>query len=268
MNRSDPARSPPPGGADPLAERLGAYARLSEEEVDAIGALQGAPRRLAKGDMLCAEGEASTTLYVLRQGAVLASQALPGGARQILRIHHPGDLMNLSSLGWARTAASLAAATPAVVTPVERDAFGALFVHHPRLAALCHGVAIAESVSLCDRLASVGRTSAAARAALLLLELNVRQHVGAPALTSELTLFLSQTDIADATGMTKVHVNRTLRALSEGGLIARSGREVRLLDRERLVEMCGYVDRLTQISVEWLPAGDTDISAKAGGNLR
>ncbi|MBE7220219.1 MAG: Crp/Fnr family transcriptional regulator [Caulobacteraceae bacterium] len=237
----------------PLAERLGAYASLSEAEQAALEQLQGDPLRLEKDAELCREGEPSTTLFVLVSGAVLASHLLPEGARQILRIHHPGDLMNASCLGWARTAASLDAALPSVVRPVEREAFGALFRTQPRLAALCHGVSVADSVSLCDRLASIGRTSAMARAALLLLELHARQHVGEAEPAPTLSLFLSQADIADATGMTKVHVNRVLRAMSEAGLIARQRREVRLLDRQKLIDMCGYVDRLTHVSIDWLP---------------
>ena len=133
---------------------------------------------------------------MLQSGWCYASTLLDGGARQILRIHHPGDVVNVSCLAWSRVAATVTAATEAEVSPFPRKALADIFSHHPRLAALLFGISTVENVALSDRLKSLGRTDGRARIATLLLELLSRQQLTDGERPNTLDLFLSQAEIA------------------------------------------------------------------------
>jgi len=65
---------------------------------------------------------------------------------------------------------------------------------------------------------------------------------------------LTQEEIGDLTGLTAVHVNRTMRVLSEQGLIGRTGNVLRILAPERLARVANYNRRETAIDQNWLPA--------------
>jgi len=238
---------------DPLVARLDRYIALTAEERRALHSLTTERATIRAGRTLVVEARNSDSMFVLRTGWLHASTVLKGGARQILRIHQPGDLVNNSCLAWSRVVATITAVTDAEVWPFPRDRLTGIFARHQRLAALLYGISIAENVALCDRLKSLGRTDAEARLAALLLELLCRQRIIAPHNGDTLELFLTQNDIADAVGLTKVHVNRVLRKMTEDGLIERSGKSVRIPDIQKLVDLSGFIDRQAEVSTEWFP---------------
>ncbi|HLM42521.1 MAG TPA: AAA family ATPase, partial [Myxococcaceae bacterium] len=83
-----------------------------------------------------------------------------------------------------------------------------------------------------------------ARIATLLLELWSRQRVVDREVDTSFELFLSQVQIADIVGLTKIHVNRLLKEMEGDGLISRSGRrQLTLVDPNRLAALTGFVDR-------------------------
>ena len=65
---------------------------------------------------------------------------------------------------------------------------------------------------------------------------------------------LTQADIGDAVGLTKVHVNRTIREMERRGLIERIGKRVRIKNEAELAAQVGFVDRYAEIATDWLPA--------------
>ena len=240
--------------SDPLVDRLNHYVELTADERNVLAGLQGQRRRFKAGEQVVVETRQSEEMFVLQSGWLYASTLLEGGARQILRIHHPGDIVNVSCLAWSRVAATITSATAAVVSPFPRKALGDIFAHHPRLAALMFGVSTMENVALCDRLKSLGRTDGRARIATLLLELLSRRDLTEDqAGPDTLELFLSQSEIADAVGLTKVHVNRLLKEMTETGLIRREGRHLEIPDKGALVAISGFVNRHADLATDWYP---------------
>ncbi len=243
--------------AEPLLRRLSYYLELTSSEIEVLYALQTQRRRLKAGERVVVEARDSQELFVLQSGWCYASTLLDGGARQILRIHHPGDIINLSCLAWSRVAATITAATEAEVSPFPRQALADIFAHQPRLAALLFGISTVENVALSDRLKSLGRTDGRARIATLLLELLSRQQLTEGGSPDTLDLFLSQAEIADAVGLTKVHVNRLLKEMTETGLIRRDGRHVEVPDKDALVRISGFVNRHADLAMDWFPSPPT-----------
>ncbi len=236
-----------------LAERLGRYLHLVESERRALAGLEETERRLPRGSVLRAEQGSMRELYVVQSGWLYSSILLADGNRQILSLHLPGDFAGDTDLPWNQAPFTLSAATDVTVRAIDRLAFRALFERHPRLGLLIHTLAQAERVALADRLASVGRTSAKARVAALLVDVLRRLRAGKAPVEDGIPLPLTQEEIGDATGLTAVHVNRMMRQLAEDGLISRTNGWVRVLDEERLATVANHVDRHGTIDTGWLP---------------
>lgn len=140
-----------------------------------------------------------------------------------------------------------------MVCPFDRSALSALFVEHPRLAALILVFNQVKRVALTDRLAALGRTSAKARVAALLIDMRNRLRGTDNGLGATYVLGLTQEEIGDATGLTAVHVNRMLRQLEDEQLIAREGGRVTLTDERGLTREANYVNRYEGLELGWLP---------------
>jgi len=149
------------------------------------------------------------------------------------------------------------ALTECAVAPVERAAVGALTAGHPRLAALLIAVDQIERVALTDRLAGLGRTSAKARVAALLIDIRNRLRVVDGTAGDTFQLGLTQEEIGDATGLTAVHVNRMLRQLQDEGLISRDGGRMTFVNEAGLVRTAYHTARDTAraagLDFSWLP---------------
>jgi cAMP-binding proteins - catabolite gene activator and regulatory subunit of cAMP-dependent protein kinases len=237
-----------------LVERLGHYLTLTEREQHAFAQLEGPERIFRRGALIRREHDRAQELFVVNSGWLLSFVLLDDGSRQILRLHLPGDMVGLSCAAFNEATESLVALTDVRLSPVEKSSLSRLFVEHPRLGALLFLIAQAEKVSLSDRLASLGRTSAKARVAALILDTVARLRVMDAKLGDSFAFPLTQEEIGDATGLTAVHVNRMIRALVEDGLIARQANQLTIRNEQRLAEVANYINRYAALDTDWLPS--------------
>ena len=227
---------------------------LTTGEHRALEQLEERERHLRRGATLQRENDRCSEVFILRKGTMMSSVLLDDGSRQILRFLFPGDMMGVSSLVYREAPETITALTDAVVCPFERTAMSKLIGDHPRLAALIMVYNQIERAALTDRLAAMGRTSAKARVAGILLEMRNRMRMLDKATNATFTLGLTQEEIGDATGLTAVHVNRMLRQLEEEGIITREGGRVTLTDERALQRAANFVDRYAGLDLGWLPA--------------
>jgi CRP-like cAMP-binding protein len=110
-----------------------------------------------------------------------------------------------------------------------------------------------DRVTLTERLVSLGRSSAKGRVAALLMWIADRLRFAGLPTGDGFALPLTQEEIGDLTGLTAVHVNRTMRVLAEQGLIARSGATLRIVDTQRLSRIANHGKRRETIDQGWLP---------------
>lgn len=236
-----------------FAEVLSELVDLTEVEREALVKLEERQRQLRRGAVLQRENEACGELFILRKGLMMSYVLLDDGSRQILRFLFPGDMLGMSSSIYNEAPETLAALSDCVVCPFDRAALSEMMVAHPRLAAMVFVYSQIERVALTDRLAALGRTSAKARVAALLLELRNRLRATDKTIDNVFALGLTQEEVGDATGLTAVHVNRMLRQLEEEKMIARVGGRVTLLDERALTRAANYVNRYEGLSLNWLP---------------
>ena len=240
-----------------FADRLGQLTTLTSDERAAVARLEGRERPIRRGAVLVREHEATADLFVLRRGMLTSYVLLSDGSRQILRFLFPGDLVATATLLHAKSTESVVALSDSIVAPIDRLLLAATIAAYPRLSALMIALGQSTQQALSDRLSALGRTSAKARIAALLLELRDGMRRADPAIGATFALIVTQEEIGDATGLTAVHVNRMLRQLEEDALIERVGGRVRLLDEKALVGIANYVDRRAGVDLGWISAPAT-----------
>ena len=225
---------------NPLARKLSHFAPLSRSDHEVLdGWTAGADSFAAHVDLV-AEGTPSQSAFVLLEGMAMRYRTLPDGGRQIMTFLIPGDLCNPHVFLLAARDHSIATITPVRLAPVSRDHLMTVFARRPRLAAALWWSSLQEEAMLRERIVSLGRRDARGRIAYLLCELLWR-HAAIGLTDGEVfRLPLTQTELADALGLTPVHVNRVLREFRDRGLIAIDHRMLHLLNMPSLQALAGF----------------------------
>jgi CRP-like cAMP-binding protein len=236
-----------------LETRLLQHLPLTFAERDALGWLERRERHYEAGEIVLEQGQQTECLYVVSSGWLHASSRLKDGGRQILRFYFVGDITTSFSIAWEYTASALTAVSECTLFEIPRDALGRVFGEHPRLGAMLYGLMASEHVAMSDRLTSVGRQNGMTRIATLLLDIRSRLRVVDGIDGSVFELPLTQQELGDSVGLTKEHVNRSLKALEQTGLIEREGKIIRITDVPALAEMVGFQDRHAHVATDWLP---------------
>jgi CRP/FNR family transcriptional regulator len=237
-----------------FADRLGDLIDLTANERTALARLEERSRELRRGATLLRENDPVSELFILKRGMAMSYVLLDDGSRQILRFLFAGDMIAASSLVYRNSPETIVALTECTVCPFDPTLLATILTDHPRLAALIIVTIQMAKIAMTDRLAALGRTSAKARIAALLLDIRNRMRRADKRIGMVFTLGLTQEEIGDATGLTAVHVNRMLRQLEEDGLIARDAGRVTFVNEPSLARTANYVDRFDGLDLRWLPA--------------
>lgn len=166
-----------------------------------------------KGEDMISEGERPHVLHVVLAGWAQKYKQLPDGRRQILALYMPGQLCDLDLFTVGRSDHSLAAVRGVSVAEIGRSEACALLRRCPNIAQIfCWSELVAAAIQR-EWMINLGQRNALERVAHLLCELYVRQRGTPDPDDGECDFFLTQWQIAEATGLTQVHVNRTVQEL-------------------------------------------------------
>lgn len=183
------------------------------------------------------EGDRPTRCCILFDGMICWNKTTGEGSRQILSFHVSGDLPDLHSLHFGAMDSSLQTISPSTVGFVAHDVVRALTKDHPTIASALWRSTLIDAAIFREWVANVGGRKAYGRVAHLLCELFVRlAAVGRVRDGRRCELPLTQNDIADATGLSVVHANRSLQALRRDNLVRIDKAELEVLDWPRLKE--------------------------------
>jgi CRP-like cAMP-binding protein len=228
---------------DVVVRRLGTASALSEAEQDLLRSLADRRERFAPGEPLIAEGAVALRPRFILSGWACRQRVLSDGRRQIFSFLLPGDSVGLHRRAQPElaTVAALTALETADAEPVLEAARSG---RAPGLTRALEGVEPVEQTLLLDHLVRLGRRTAYERMAHFLLELQRRLEAAGLGDSHRFPMPLTQEILADALGLSVVHVNRTLQQLRRERLIElRSGVAI-LLQREALATIAD--DRLPQ----------------------
>ena len=210
-----------------LNRRLQAYIRLDESDRAELARLSAkSTRRVAAKRDLFREGDAPKFVYLVLDGWACQYRTLRDGRRQIVDFSLPGDLCDLNIFILDRADHSVGALTALTVAEIGRDDLHKVVTANPGITtALWWQELVSKSIHR-EWIVNVGQRSAEERIAHLFVELFLRlESVG---LTSGqcCDFPITQVDLADATGLTAVHVNRTIQELRRKGLVTLEGRRM------------------------------------------
>jgi CRP-like cAMP-binding protein len=173
-------------------------------------------------------------VYVNHDGWLARYKILHDGARQIMDFILPGQVFGLQACLFQRSLYSVVPITETTLSAIPFDVVDSVFERNIVLAKALFWSSAYEAAILGEHLIDTARRSAYERVSHLLLELFVRLNRVNQTNGMTFSIPLTQELIADALGLTTVHVNRTLRALREDKLIAIHGRFFTILDFEAL----------------------------------
>lgn len=226
----------------PLVRKLRQFVTLTPGETAALAAL-GQPLRTARArTTLLPQGQTSGTAVLLHDGWAIRHRTLVDGRRQIIDFVVPGDLCDPSSFMLPHRDFAITAVTSVRFALVEPADVLALLRDSTRLGALLWWLEAQEEYILRAHLVAVGRMNALERIAYLIWELWSRLSAVGLAKDNSFILPATQDLLADATGLSHVHVSRTLGQMARDGLIQRQDHHYRLLDLQRLMRLA-QVDR-------------------------
>jgi CRP-like cAMP-binding protein len=223
-----------------LATKLNVFVRLSDDERTCLDGLEAERIRIRRGGELVHEGQVGHKAYILQFGWACSFKLLPDGGRQIIRFPIGGDLMGLRGLLLRTSDHSFSALTDIVVSSVEATRLAGVFDQFPRLGAAILWAASREEAMVVEHLVSVGRRSAVERTAHFFLELSERLRLVGLGTQEQFKCPLNQYVLADALGLSAIHVNRVLRTLRERRFMTLRDRIVHIHDPDGMKMLAGY----------------------------
>lgn len=222
-------------------------------EVDMVYLLNnlGPVERHAGGTELIREGEVITNPRYLLTGWALRTRYLSDGRRQIFGFVLPGDAIGLCERERPLAATNIIACTPVTLcdaTAVRSVCLG-ITDGFPQITR-AHQVANAlDEVYLLNQVIRIGRQTAYERLVHLILELNSRCQAAGLCDEMSFEMPLTQEMLADALGLSIVHVNRTLQALRREQLIEQRSSILTIKDRARLVAIGEFAEPLVALPI-------------------
>lgn len=218
----------------PLIRKLERLGTLSDEDRRVLEAIPLTPKPVEADRDLAHDGDPASQCHLLVEGFACRSKALEDGRRQIVGFHIPGDIVDLTNLLLGRMDHTVSTLTPVKVVPIAHATILGWVRDHPDLGRLLWRDTLIEAAIFREWVVNVGRRTARERTAHLLCELMMRLHAAGLARDHACDLPITQVELADALGLSNVHVNRTLQELRGDGLIELGGGALVVRDWEGL----------------------------------
>lgn len=222
--------------------KLSTLAPLSADDKSAVGnATRFVTRYRGRADMI-REGDRPGPVFVMLEGWACRYKVLPNGTRQIVGLLMPGDCCDLHVALLAEMDHSIQTITPASVAKIERVEMDALLARHPNVAKAMYVSQLVDEGTMRAWITSMGRRSSVERLAHLMCELYIRARNIGLEVEPDFEMPLSQLLMADALGMTPVHLNRVLKELRLTGAMTISRGKAVIADPKLLVRLAGFDD--------------------------
>lgn len=200
--------------------RLNRRSPLTDEENATFLSLPHREVAFERGAFLLREGDPTERCFVLLSGFAYCQRSTRRGARQILAFHIPGDPLDFQNSLFGQADHSVQTLTPARAALIARSEVEQLVTAFPNLGRALWRDTLAEGSILREWLLSLGQRDAIQRLAHLFCEMAVRQEQAGVSRLPDIHWPMTQEDIGNATGLTAVHVNRTLRRMREENIVS------------------------------------------------
>ncbi|WP_331043605.1 Crp/Fnr family transcriptional regulator [Sphingomonas sp.] len=233
-----PAERPDTFGS--VIRKLQRLTRLDDADREAIAALSFTLGRGRASHYIVRERDQVSNCCILLSGYACRHKTTSDGGRQIVSFHLPGDILDVQHLLFPGADHNVQTITEATWAVVPSEALRKVSRDRPAIAEALWKDSLIDASVFREWVLNVGRRDAKSRVAHMLCEFAVRREAAGLGSPERFELPMSQEHIADATGLTPVHVNRMLHALSDDGIIARDKRRVDILDWARMRRVADF----------------------------
>jgi CRP-like cAMP-binding protein len=220
--------------AHPLVRRLKSIYTLADGDAEALVNLPMQVVALRTDQDIVREGDRPSRSCLILEGFACMYKVTGEGKRQILSFQIAGDVPDLQSIHLNVLDNSLGTITPCKVGFILHETLRDLCARHPRIAAALWRSTLIDAAIFREWMANIGRRQAYSRMAHLLCEIVTRMRAVGLAEDHSCELPMTQSELADATGISTVHVNRTLQELRTNGLITLKGSTLIVQDWDAL----------------------------------
>ncbi|MBR0783113.1 Crp/Fnr family transcriptional regulator [Bradyrhizobium iriomotense] len=229
------------GVAQAVFRRFNALRPLSDEDAAALehAILEGL-LRAGPGEDLIAEGDPVDSVRLVLSGWLFRHKTLEDGRRQIVNFILPGETCDAHAYLLSTMDHSITTATPVAYAEIKRARFEQLMVANRTLAEAFMCETLLNSAIQREWVINLGRRAAFERVAHLFCEIFERLRPVGLVDGNSCALPVTQTDLADATGLSVVHLNRTIQELRASGLIVLKDRTLTIGDLDALKNAAMY----------------------------
>ena len=227
---------PPP--LEPMVRKLEYRATFDPPDREALLALPHVVRNYDRNETVVWEFEPATHTCVMLSGYSVRSKQVADGGRQIVAVHMKGEMVDLQNSLLDVADHSVQMLTAGKVAMIPREEILKIAFARPQIGRAMWTDTLVEASIFREWLANVGRRDARTRIAHLLCEFSLRLKIAGLGEQTGYELPMSQEQLGDTTGLTAVHVNRTIKRLEGDGLIDRADpRSIHIGDWRKLAQV-------------------------------
>jgi CRP-like cAMP-binding protein len=225
---------------NPLIRKLGNVADLSAEERRVLQRLNDHSRSIPANRDIVRQGEKPDHLHLILEGWAIRYNILANGSRQITAFLIPGDFCDMHVMVLQQMDHSIATLGSAKIAYIPIGEVEKLTRQLPELAQALWWATLVDEGVLRAWIVNLGRRIGFKRVAHLMCEMYERMNNVGLAHGKEFNMPLTQVEIADALGLTPVHINRVIGRLRQEELISFRKEQLTILDIDRLKAIAGF----------------------------
>jgi CRP-like cAMP-binding protein len=218
----------------PAVRKLEKRVTFSSEDRVAFHGMPFSVKEMNAGTYIVRERDEIKNCCVLLSGFAFRSKIVGNGGRQILSIHIPGDVVDIQHAMLGIADHNIQMLTTGEVALVSAAAVKEIAFKHPAIGHALWLETLVDGSIFREWIANVGRRDARTRISHLLCEFTVRLHSAGLTEGNRYELPMTQEQLGDATGLTAVHVNRTMQGLRTDRLISSDKRSITIEDWKAL----------------------------------
>lgn len=268
--------------ANPLTLKLEQFTRLDPADRQRLDHLLTYKQKTFRaGEVIIPEGKHVGDIHLILSGFAVRSKQMPDGGRQIMAFLVPGDLCDAEVFVLEAMDHDIAAVSETICALIPATVIEDLLTESSTLTKCLWWSTMTDSAVLRERIIDHGRRDARERLAHLFYEMLIRFRIVLETSDDTFPFPATQEQLADATGMTPVHLNRVIQQLRSDGLIEWKEKVLSVLDPPGLKKVAGFEasylhltrtqNRDPEVSgraEDLIPAAHTGLTQKVLGQVR
>jgi CRP-like cAMP-binding protein len=243
--------------------KLEQFTPFDQEERQRLDSLLSYPSKtFARGDVVIRQGQKVHNIHLVLTGLAARAKTLASGDVQMMAFLIPGDLCDVEVFILEAMDHDIVALSDTTCIRIPADEMERLLTESGRITKALWWSTMVDSAILREWIVDHGSRDSRERIAHLICELLIRYRVVGGTTDDAIPFPLTQDELAQATGMSPVHVSRMIQQLRSEGLIELKSKVLTVLEPKRLMEVAQYDP--SYLHLMRTEQGDGEIAPRAG----